>query len=98
MQNEGDTVVTHGLRGGASNRSLSGIRGKCEWKGATENATVVGELLGDLLECRLDFTEARFYVLDGGKALTATVKKYAGESAAIQHCQVHKTAECSRSF
>src|SRR6266705_174303 len=59
-------------------------------QGATENATVVGELLGDLLERGLDFTESRLYVLDGGKALTAAVKKYAGDSAAIQRCQVHK--------
>src|SRR5438270_11794390 len=59
------------------------------WQGATENATVVGELLGDLMRRGLDFTEPRLYVLDGGKALTAAVKKYAGESAAIQRCQVH---------
>jgi putative transposase len=58
-------------------------------QGATENATVVGELLGDLVSRGLDFTEPRLYVLDGGKALTAAVKKYAGESAAIQRCQVH---------
>ena len=59
-------------------------------QGATENATVVGELLGDLVSRGLDFTEPRLYVLDGGKALTAAVKKYAGDSAAIQRCQVHK--------
>jgi len=66
-------------------KTILGIR-----QGATENSTVVGELLGDLLERGLDFTEPRLYVLDGGKALTAAVKKYAGESAAIQRCQVHK--------
>src|SRR5262249_41609087 len=38
----------------------------------------------------LDFTEPRLYVLDGAKALASAVKKYAGESAAIQRCQVHK--------
>jgi putative transposase len=59
-------------------------------QGATENATVVGELLGDLATRGLDFSEPRLYVLDGGKALTAAVKKHAGESAAIQRCQVHK--------
>ncbi len=59
-------------------------------QGATENATVVGELLGDLMTRGLDFSEPRLYVLDGGKALTAAVKKHAGESAAIQRCQVHK--------
>jgi putative transposase len=60
------------------------------WQGATENATVVGELLGDLMNRGLDFTAPRLYVLDGGKALHAAVKKYAGESAPVQRCQVHK--------
>ena len=66
-------------------KMILGIR-----QGATENATVVGELLGDLMNRGLDFTAARLYVLDGGKALTAAVKKYAGEAAPIQRCQVHK--------
>jgi transposase-like protein len=66
-------------------KTILGIR-----QGATENATVVGELLGDLVNRGLDFTVPRLYVLDGGKALSAAVKKYAGESAAIQRCQVHK--------
>ena len=51
---------------------------------------MVGELLGDLMNRGLDFTVLRLYVLDGGKALHAAVRKYAGESAPIQRCQVHK--------
>jgi len=66
-------------------KTILGLR-----QGATENATVVGELLGELAERGLDFTAPRLYVLDGGKALSAAVKKHAGESAAIQRCQVHK--------
>lgn len=66
-------------------KTILGIR-----QGATENATVVGELLGDLMNRGLDFAEMRLYVLDGGKALHAAVRKYAGESAPIQRCQVHK--------
>lgn len=66
-------------------KAILGIR-----QGATENATVVGELLGDLANRGLDFSEPRLYLLDGGKALSSAVKKYAGESAAIQRCQVHK--------
>jgi len=59
-------------------------------EGATENATVVGALLSDLVERGLDFSTPRLYVLDGGKALHAAVRRYAGESAFIQRCQVHK--------
>ena len=59
-------------------------------QGATENATVVGELLGDLMNRGLDFTRPRLYVLDGCKALSAAVKKYAGGAAATQRCEVHK--------
>src|SRR6202521_5492948 len=66
-------------------KTILGIR-----QGATENATVVGELLGDLMNRGLDFAELRLYILDGGKALHAAVRKYAGESAPIQRCQVHK--------
>jgi putative transposase len=66
-------------------KTILGIR-----QGATENATVVGELLGDLVERGLDFSAPRLYVLDGGKALTAAVKKHAGGWVAIQRCQVHK--------
>src|SRR5262249_42840076 len=65
-------------------KTILGIR-----QGATENATVVGELLGDLVERGLDFSEPRLYILDGGKALSTAVRKHAGESAAIQRCQVH---------
>src|SRR5206468_10051938 len=82
---EGQQMVAALGIGRDGRKTILGIR-----QGATENATVVGELLGDLVSRGLDFTEPRLYVLDGGKALTAAVKKYAGESAAIQRCQVHK--------
>jgi putative transposase len=66
-------------------KTILGIR-----QGATENATVVSELLEELAQRGLDFSETRLYVLDGGKALSAAVKSHAGESALIQRCQVHK--------
>jgi len=50
----------------------------------------MAELLGWLVDRGLDFSQPRLYVLDGSKALHATVKKYAGKSAPIQRCQVHK--------
>ena len=74
---EGQQMVAALGIGQDGRKMILGIR-----QGATENATVVGELLGDLVSRGLDFTEPRLYVLDGGKALTAAVKKYAGESAA----------------
>ena len=59
-------------------------------EGATENATVVSELLSDLAGRGLDFSVPRLYVLDGGKALAAAVRRHAGEAALIQRCQIHK--------
>src|SRR5438876_6865613 len=82
---EGQQMVAALGIGQDGRKTILGVR-----QGATENATVVGELLGDLVNRGLDFTEPRLYVLDGGKALTTAVKKHAGESAAIQRCQVHK--------
>jgi transposase-like protein len=59
-------------------------------EGATENATVVGELLSELIERGLDFSIPRLYILDGAKALHTAVKRHAGQAAFIQRCQVHK--------
>src|SRR6516162_2905939 len=85
MPFEGQQMVAALGIGYDGTKTILGIR-----QGATENATVVGELLGDLMNRGLDFTEPRIYVLDGGKALHSAVKKYAGEAAPIQRCQVHK--------
>jgi putative transposase len=71
---EGQQMVAALGIGQDGRKTILGIR-----QGATENATVVGELPGDLVSRGLDFTEPRLYVPDGGKALTAAVKKYAGE-------------------
>lgn len=59
-------------------------------QGATENATVVKHLLEDIRQRGVDFDVPRLYVLDGGKALHAAVRKAAGKCALIQRCQVHK--------
>ena len=66
-------------------KTVLGIR-----EGATENTAVVSALLSELLERGLDFSTPRLYVLDGGKALTAAVRKHTGEAGFIQRCQVHK--------
>ena len=59
-------------------------------QGASENATVVGELLDDLVERGVDFSVPMLYVLDGAKALTKAVRKHAGNQALVQRCQLHK--------
>lgn len=66
-------------------KTVLGIR-----EGATENTAVVSGLLSELVERGLDFSTPRLYILDGGKALHAAVRKHAGEAAFIQRCQVHK--------
>jgi len=59
-------------------------------EGATENTAVVSGLLSELAERGLDFSVPCLYVLDGGKALQAAVRRHAGAAAFIQRCQVHK--------
>jgi len=59
-------------------------------QGATENATVVRELLADLLQRGVDFSQPRLYVVDGSKAIYSAIQSFAGEAAFIQRCQVHK--------
>src|SRR5579863_2937055 len=50
-------------------------------EGATENTAVVSSLLSELLERGVDFTTPRLYILDGGKALHAAVRRHAAEAA-----------------
>jgi putative transposase len=59
-------------------------------QGATENAAVVGGLLGELIERGLDFTTPRLYIVDGSKAIRKAIQNYAGDAAFVQRCQVHK--------
>ena len=71
--------------GNDGKKTVLGLR-----EGATENATVVRELLEDLARRGLDFSTPRLYILDGAKALHSGVKRHAGEAALIQRCQAHK--------
>ncbi len=60
------------------------------WHGATENSTLVRELLADLRERGLDTEAALLVVVDGAKALYKGVRDVFGERALIQRCRVHK--------
>lgn len=60
------------------------------WHGATENSTLVRELLADLRERGLNTEAPILVVLDGAKALYKGVRDVFGERAIIQRCRVHK--------
>src|SRR5260221_13001752 len=66
-------------------KTVLGIR-----EGATENTVVVSSRVSEQVERGLDFSMPRLYILDGGKALHAAVRRHAGEAALIQRCQVNK--------
>src|SRR5215471_17986415 len=81
---KGQMIAAIGV-GNDGKKTVLGLR-----EGATENATGVGELLEDLAGRGLDFMTPKLFVLDGAKALSAAVKRHAGQDALIQRCQVHK--------
>jgi transposase-like protein len=60
------------------------------WQGATENSTVVKELLEDLVARGLQQERRYLFVIDGAKALRAGIERVFGERAEVQRCQIHK--------
>jgi putative transposase len=68
-------IVALGI-GCDGSKTVLGIR-----EGATENAAVVNGLLSELVERGVDFSTPRLYILDGGKALHAAVRRHVGEAA-----------------
>jgi putative transposase len=60
------------------------------WQGATENTTVVKELLEDLVARGLDSQRRYLFVIDGAKALRAGIERVFGQRAEVQRCQIHK--------
>jgi putative transposase len=60
------------------------------WEGSTENATLVSDLLADLVDRGLDPEQAILFVIDGGKALRKAIREVFGEHALVQRCQRHK--------
>lgn len=82
----GDTtcIVAMGVTDGGEKKILGVI------EGATENATVVSDLLANLEERGLELTHRALFVLDGSKALRRAVKNTFGKRAVIQRCVLHK--------
>jgi len=65
------------------------------WQGATENTTVVKELLEDLVARGLSTERRYLFVIDGAKALRAGIERVFGERGEVQRCQIHKRRNVS---
>jgi transposase-like protein len=60
------------------------------WQGATENTTVIKELLEDLVARGLAPERRYLFVIDGAKALRTGIERVFGGRAEVQRCQIHK--------
>ena len=69
----------------AGNKCVLGIR-----EGASENATVVKDLLTDLVVRGLDTSRRRLFVIDGSKALRKAIDEVFGRDNPVQRCRNHK--------
>lgn len=58
--------------------------------GATENTTVVTELLEDLVQRGLRADRKHLFVIDGSKALRAAIDRVFGKGNLVQRCRNHK--------
>ncbi len=59
-------------------------------EGATENATVVKEVLEDLVARGVSPEQKRLFVIDGSKALRAAINAVFGSQHPVQRCRSHK--------
>jgi putative transposase len=59
-------------------------------EGASENATVVKDLLTDLINRGLKQSRRRLFVIDGSKALRKAVDEVFGSDNPVQRCRIHK--------
>ena len=59
------------------------------WQGATENTTVVTELLEDLVARGLNPERRYLFVIDGAKALRAGIERVFGNRAEVQRCHLN---------
>jgi len=67
------------------NKHVLGIR-----EGATENSTVITELLEDIVSRGLDRKRKMLFVIDGSKALRAAINAVFGSDQPVQRCRAHK--------
>lgn len=67
-------------------------------QGATENQQICDQLLDELASRGLNLKQNFMAVLDGGRALRASIKKHYGESVVVQRCQLHKRRNIAEHF
>jgi transposase-like protein len=59
-------------------------------EGATENSTVITELLEDIVSRGVDQKRKMLFVIDGSKALRAAINAVFGAGQPVQRCRAHK--------
>jgi len=65
-------------------------------EGATENATVVKELLEDLVARRVNGDQKRLFVIHGSKVLHTAINAIFGNQHPVQRCRAHIAVRISR--
>ena len=60
------------------------------WDGSSENATVAGALLSDLVDRGLDVEQGLLFVIDGSKGLRKAIRRVFGNDVPVQRCTQHK--------
>jgi len=59
-------------------------------EGATENSTIVTELLQDIAARGVDARQKRLFIIDGSKAIRAAINAVFGADQPVQRCRAHK--------
>ena len=59
-------------------------------QGATENQQICDQLFDELVRRGLNLKQNFMAVVDGGRAVRASIKKHCGERVLVQRCQLHK--------
>ena len=60
------------------------------WDGSSENATVAGALLADLVDRGVDVAQGMLFVIDGSKGLRKAIRQVFGNDVPVQRCTQHK--------
>src|SRR4029453_2697905 len=67
-------------------------------QGATENQQICDQLLQELAGRGLKFKRHFMAVIDGGRAVQASIKKHYGDRVLVQRCQLHKRRNVAEHF